>query len=319
MSLYTRSITHGLIKPARLNFVRSLVHHDRGRPSRIVSTLLLSQIRPVDFIDISRTKRPRIGILPNLFATHDLHYFTDNNRKNVDFPPNAKGFLYLHSPGPHAPLSLFSLRFRICESAEEGRDGGGRDLMLPNGTEPWEKSMKWMLRHGFVEGLVESGVIASPPVLEDPIYDTLFRRKHKTIVYKPGQTFSIPLSPAKKTDCYSLFVVGEGEVVPLRIGGWRAFTAMLNIKDELTVYVHLTLSRFQHTPKDLIQICLSEDATSELKKGTVLPYLKVMGHNIMQPVGTPNGEDPLQSANRILRNQGEVMHSKIEARRSSRL
>ncbi|KAK7051386.1 hypothetical protein VNI00_004886 [Paramarasmius palmivorus] len=275
------------MKPAHLFFVRTLIHHHDGggKPSRILTTVLLSQIQPEDIIDISGSTRPNVGFLPSLHATHALQYIQCHAGKPVKFPQNTKGFLYFHSPGPTAPSSLYTIRFRRCGNVEEARSGGGEDLMLPNGRDPWEKNMRWMIKSGIVDALVQNGTITKPLTSRDlAIYDTLFNKKHKHMVYKPGQTFSILLNPTKRTDRYALFIVGDGEVVPLLMMGWDTLRERLAFKDT-------------------IQILLSEDATSRLKKGMILPHISVRSHYTRKPVGTPNGEDPLESAARILKKQ----------------
>jgi hypothetical protein len=73
--------------------------------------------------------------------------------------------------------------------------------------------------------------------------------------------------------------------------------------DDLTVYLHLTIS---HTSPESIQIRLSEDATSDLKKGMMVTHVKVTDNHRMEPVLTPNGEAPLQSAIRILKSQAQL-------------
>ncbi|KAK7051377.1 hypothetical protein VNI00_004877 [Paramarasmius palmivorus] len=215
--------------------------------------------------------------------------------KPVKFPQNTKGFLYFHSPGPTAPSSLYSIRFRRCGSAEEARNGGGTDLMLPNGRDPWKKNMRWMVKNGIVDALVENGAIAKPPTSEDlAIYDAITSGIHKVIVYKPGQTFTIPLDPTKMTNRYTLFVVGDGEMVPLFMTGWLA------LRTKLAYEVS------QNASEDTIQILLSEDATSQLKKGMVLPHVSITRHYWRKPIGTPNGEASVQSAARILKKQMQL-------------
>ncbi|KAK7051378.1 hypothetical protein VNI00_004878 [Paramarasmius palmivorus] len=307
MSLYTRSKFHKSLKLARQTFIRTLIHHNaRGKPSRILSTVLPSQIQPEDIIDISGSKRPNVGFLPALYATHGLRYIVGHASKPVKFPENTKGFLYFHSPGPTAPSSLYTIRFRRCGNAEEARNGGGKDLMLPNGWDPWEKSMGWMVKSGIVDALVQNGTITKPPTSRDlAIYDTLFAKKHKNMVYKPGQTFSILLDPTKGTVRYSLFIVGDGEVVPLFITGWDTFRAKLAFKDNLVLHLHLRISASLNDSTDTIQILLSADATSRLRKGMVLPHVSLTRH-VRKPMGTPDGEGPLESAMRILKKQMQL-------------
>ncbi|KAK7051376.1 hypothetical protein VNI00_004876 [Paramarasmius palmivorus] len=168
-------------------------------------------------------------------------------------------------------------------------------------------NMRWMVKNGIVDALAENGTIAKPPTSQDlAIYDTLSHGTQKVLVYKPGQTFRLTVDHRKKTYYYSLYVVGDGEVVPLVMKGWKALRAMLSLQEDLTLYLHLALSKSGHTA-DPIQICLSQDASSQLNKGMVLPCVRIRRHYTdIQPMGTPNEEDTLQSALRILTKQMQL-------------
>jgi hypothetical protein len=91
----------------------------------------------------------------------------------------------------------------------------------------------------------------------------------------------------------------------VRLLSWYFFLSFDAVfyADNLVLHLHLRVSRSQDSRKDSIQIFLSEDATSELRKGMELPHIKLRKHYKRKPM---EGEDPLQSAMRILRKQMEL-------------
>ncbi|KAI3603643.1 hypothetical protein WG66_006030 [Moniliophthora roreri] len=278
----------------------------RGKPSRIVSTLLPGQLHPSDFMDLSGLVRPRFNVLPNTQAELRLHYICHEPSKQLEFPQGTTGFLYFYRPSTCVPLPACTMRFRICESPE--KFDIGKDLILPNGR-PWEKSIHWMINNGLADALAEEGVITRKELRTSrTIFRPLFSSHYKTIVHALHQTFSVTLNLTTVSDIADIYIIGEDSLIPLHMTGFRTLKTHLH---KLAPYDDKNLILKLHLEHDLVRdliIRVSETASPPYDKylleGMSAPYIKLARHSKRQAIGNIKPrEHPVQAGLRILQQQ----------------
>ncbi|KAF9068870.1 hypothetical protein BDP27DRAFT_763589 [Rhodocollybia butyracea] len=115
-----------------------------------ISTLDPSRLVASDFIDLDKENQSRPWRVSVRYR-HTSAIFYEYTRIGVRgrshrfadpaFPPETRGFLYLHRPSGVHPCAA-TLRFRICDRDLPPQESfaRGKDLLLPKGG-PWEINM----------------------------------------------------------------------------------------------------------------------------------------------------------------------------------
>ncbi|KAJ7624461.1 hypothetical protein FB45DRAFT_796416 [Roridomyces roridus] len=109
--------------------------HIVPRKRHICSTLILEQLLPSDYIDISDYHTPSVSWIssPDTVLLPRYRWGTGGAAR---FPANTRGFFY-YGPRPGLPTIASSLRFRCTPSSNPASFQEGHDLLLPNGL-PWQ-------------------------------------------------------------------------------------------------------------------------------------------------------------------------------------
>ncbi|KAF9018585.1 hypothetical protein BDP27DRAFT_175020 [Rhodocollybia butyracea] len=168
-----------------------------------ISTLDPSRLVASDFIDISN-KRWHVGVRYHRISVIHWRY-----RETQPFPPETRGFLYLHnSRGVHP--SAASLRFRICDKDLPPQESfaRGKDLLLPSGA-PWDLTLLQLFMsvqtRNFREGLLQDKVLPLEGIEHvDNLVNTLVNegktvkegkrvRQRSRVLFSFGQPFSISM------------------------------------------------------------------------------------------------------------------------------
>lgn len=145
--------------------------------------------------------------------------YTDEGRRYVPFPENARGFLYLHSPA-EVPKALWEIRFRVTDTNCPSTFNSGLDLLFPNQT-PWAISFSAMharnkkylplrqllTREGLdVDNLANIPVVKRMGQASRPLVYSLGQRFRLNFKNTTIQPIFISFSAEEKLDCYIRFL-----------------------------------------------------------------------------------------------------------------
>ncbi|EAU83549.1 hypothetical protein CC1G_04805 [Coprinopsis cinerea okayama7 len=126
-------------KAARSSATSSLLPRRERRPARQISTLNPSKLVPGDYIEVADGSASFVvavhGVDVKSVVVNPQWYDSATRSINTSpFPPNTRGFLYLHRPDRSCITS--GLRFRLVDKPDPTLFDQGKDLLRPDG-KPW--------------------------------------------------------------------------------------------------------------------------------------------------------------------------------------
>ncbi|KAK7437389.1 hypothetical protein VKT23_018634 [Stygiomarasmius scandens] len=132
--------------------------NEEGVKKMPISTLDPGHLKPSDLMDLSGHKLPLFRFASVAYRTYYAHNGTDH----FPFPPNTRGYFYLHQTFLGAlPETTKSIRFRLCKDPSEFNKS--KDLLRPDGS-PWQLHI-WQLlsqKQGrlLVQKLIKEGYVS---------------------------------------------------------------------------------------------------------------------------------------------------------------
>ncbi|KAF9062532.1 hypothetical protein BDP27DRAFT_1451699 [Rhodocollybia butyracea] len=200
-----------------------------------ISTLDPSRLVASDFIDLQKYTLPaghwRISVRYRRISVISCDY-----TKREPFPPETRGFLYLHQLRGVHPCAA-TLRFRICarDLSPQESFARGKDLLSPRGA-PWELNILRLFMSGlatnFREGLLLDKVLPLEAIGQtDNLVDNRVeggmkgKRLKLNMVFSFGQPFRVPMI---RLSTSLNFVDLKG--VKLEVG--RIYTKIAECKDK---------------------------------------------------------------------------------------
>lgn len=167
------------------------------RGKRVVKTLNPERLTRGDWIDLANTTGPAVTFAggDKLVQLHHGGFVSDGKYLNTPFPPDARGFLYYHTP-PDLPPMAGELRFRMTTSDDPSSFLAGSDMLGVHGN-PWNiriarisatETMTPVRRLLLQEGLIDDHALESVKTIAGAI-----KRFHNDdgILYALKQPFTV--------------------------------------------------------------------------------------------------------------------------------